>query len=106
MKQQTAAQADLVVLISSFSAINNVDGGTVASPTYADATEVEAALPTTVVAQLADGTTGTLTVQSWTDTDIYDASTDASYTFTVVVNLPADVDLNGQEATVEVVVAP
>jgi hypothetical protein len=90
--------------ITGFDEIADVDGGTIAAPTYADAAAVIAALPET-----ADANDGTITVDvaTWVDTDSYNPAVAGSYTFTATLDaLPADVtNAENYTATVEVVVA-
>jgi hypothetical protein len=92
------------VEITAFDAIGDVDAGTVAAPTYADAAAVKAVLPTTV---LCDAGTVGVPVAAWEDTDTYDKTTAGSYTFTATLGtLPAPYANTGSfTATIEVVVA-
>ncbi|QOY37189.1 S-layer homology domain-containing protein [Anaerobacillus isosaccharinicus] len=100
----TNAETGLVMLISSFASISNLDAGQEGVNALANAAAVIAELPTTIVATLADGSTQTLDIASWNDTDGY-ANTEGSYTFTATVTVPAGLDLNGQTVTAVAVVA-
>lgn len=68
--------------ITSFDAIANKPGGTVANPTYANAAAVITTLPTMVKANAGSIF---VPVASWTDTDTYDLTTAGTYTFTAVL---------------------
>jgi len=85
----TAIETALITLmkieITEFDAISDVDGGTVADPAYADATAVQATLPTTVTATFEGGAKATVPVTAWVDTDTYDKTTAAKYTFTATL---------------------
>lgn len=104
---ETALITLMKIEITEFDAIANVDGGTVADPTYADANAVKAALPTTVTATFEDGVVATVPVSAWVDTDTYNAGAAASYTFTATLGtLPKPfANTAAVTATVEVVVA-
>lgn len=71
--------------ITAFDAIADVNGGTVATPTYVNAAAVIAALPTTVTATFAGGAKATVPVTTWVDTDTYNKAAAAKYTFTATL---------------------
>ena len=85
----TAIETALITLmkieITAFDAITDVDGGTLAEPTYANAAAVIAALPTTVTATFAGGAKATVPVTTWVDTDTYNKAAAAKYTFTATL---------------------
>jgi hypothetical protein len=92
------------VEITAFDTIADVDAGTTGSPTYANAAEVIAALPTDVT---ANSNAVTVPVTTWVDTDNYNPEVAGSYTFTATLGaIPAGfANTGGHTATVEVVVA-
>ncbi len=89
--------------ITTFDAITSVNGGYAGSATYADATEVKAALPTTVK---ANSNAVSVPVLQWVDTDNYNPNVAGSYTFTATLgSIPTGyANTEGYTATVEVVV--
>ena len=91
------------VNITGVETLANIDGGTIAAPTYADAAAVIAALPAKVNGTF--GETGTVEADvTWVDTDLYDAGVAGDYTFTGTLTLPAGyTNTDGLVATVEVV---
>ncbi|PKM69174.1 MAG: hypothetical protein CVU95_00910 [Firmicutes bacterium HGW-Firmicutes-2] len=102
---QIESQLELMKIeITEFTAIDNVDGGTVAVPTYADAAAVIAALPVLVE---CDAGTVLVPVTTWVDTDTYDIETAGSYTFTATIGtLPVPYANTGAfTVTVEVIIA-
>ena len=96
-----------VTEITSFDPLNAIDAGTEGAATYADAAEVIAYLNTNITEVTITGTTDTVPVSDWTDTDGY-TSAEGSYTFTATVgDLPdgyIDVVEPVTTVTVEVVV--
>jgi len=96
------AIGDLVVLVSSFDAVANVAGGQEGNDALADEAAVQAKLPTTVKANLANGNTIDVPV-TWTAVAPYN-NTAGNYTYNGAVTLPAKTDLNGQTTKVVVVV--
>ena len=100
----STAIADPDTEITSFDAIADVAAGTAGSATYADATEVIAALPATATANTS---AVTVPVTTWVDTDTYNPAVAGSYTFTATLGtLPTGWANTGAfTATVEVVVA-
>jgi hypothetical protein len=100
---ETALLTLMKIEITAFDAIADVAGGTVAVPTYANATAVKAALATTVVATIGGGK-ATVPVTAWVDTDTYDKTTAGKYTFTATLGaLPLPYANTGNHtATVEV----
>ena len=107
----TAIETALITLmnfeITAFDAIADLDGGSVATPTYANAAEVQAVLPATVSATLAPGIVAAVPVTAWVDSDTYDKTTDGSYTFTATLGaLPTPyANTAAVTAEIEVVVA-
>ena len=93
--------------ITSFVELDDVDGGDTTTPTYTDATAVIAALPTSVVANVEGGGTVNVPASTWVNTDTYDKTTAASYTFTATLGaIPAGYTNSGSlTVTVEVVVS-
>ncbi|OAS14275.1 S-layer homology domain-containing protein [Paenibacillus oryzisoli] len=98
----------IITNIIAFDAIGDVAAGTAGSATYANAGEVTAALLTSHASVTANGTTITVPVTAWTDTDSYNASVAGSYTFTAMLgSLPANTtNTSGLTATVKVVISP
>lgn len=96
-------QAPAATEITSFDAISNVSAGNAGSAVYANASAVIAALPTTVK---ANGSTVTVPVSTWVDTDSYNPNLAGSYTFTASLGtIPTGYANSGKNtATVEVVV--
>jgi hypothetical protein len=92
--------------ITAFDELEDVDAGTVAAPTYADAAAVQAVLPARVKATLENGMVADVPVTAWADTDTYDNTTAGSYTFTATLGaIPAPyANAAAVTATVEVVV--
>ncbi len=92
--------------IAAFDALAAVSAGTVAAPLFADATAVKAALPTRVKATLANGMIADVPVSAWVDTDTFDKTAAASYTFTATLGaIPVPyANTAAVTATVEVVV--
>ena len=82
---ETALITLMKIEITEFDAIVDVDAGTLADPTYADAAAVIAALPTTVTATFANGSKATVPVTTWVDTDTYNKAAAAKYTFTATL---------------------
>lgn len=82
---ETALITLMKIEITEFDTIEDVDGGTVATPTYADATAVIAALPTVVTATFDDGIKATVPVTTWVDTDTYNKGAAGKYTFTATL---------------------
>jgi uncharacterized repeat protein (TIGR02543 family) len=107
MMDSTVSTFNYVILtktqLSSFDAIADIAAGPVGSAM--DAAAVIKALPDTVK---ANGTTVTIPVSAWTDTDGYDPSTAGSYTFTATLGELPEGYLNDSNltASVEVVVSP
>lgn len=107
----TAIETALITLmnyeITAFDAITDLDGGSVATPTYANAAAVQAVLPAVVYATLAPGIVAAVPVTVWVDTDIYDKTTAGSYTFTATLGaLPTPyANTAAVTAEIEVVVA-
>ncbi|QVY61315.1 Ig-like domain-containing protein [Cytobacillus gottheilii] len=66
--------------------------------------DVKGSLPAQAQVTLANGLTRNLNITLWTDNDHYDPAVSGSYTFTAVVVVPADVDLNGHSISIEVIV--
>lgn|GEM_PF-6910099 len=95
--------------ITGYDAIPDVNAGTAGAATYADAAAVIAYLNSNIPAVTITGTTDTVSVSNWTDTDGYDPDTAGSYTFTGTLGtLPdgyIDVVDPVNAVTVEVVVA-
>lgn len=107
----TAIETALITLmkieITTFDAIPDIDGGTLAKPVFDDADAVKAVLPEFVTATFANGSKATVPVTAWADTDTYNKAAAASYTFTATLGaipLPF-ANTAGATATVEVVVA-
>jgi hypothetical protein len=100
--------APVITNITAFDAIGDVSAGTAGSATYANESEVSAALVASHAVVTANDGTLTMPVTTWVDTDSYNASVAGSYTFTAALgNLPANTtNTSGLTATVEVVVAP
>jgi hypothetical protein len=82
---ETALITLMKIEITAFDAIADIDGGTIAEPTYADATAVKAVLPVYVTATFANGSKATVPVTAWVDTDTYSAAAAAKYTFTATL---------------------
>ena len=82
---ETALITLMKIEITQFDAIADVNGGTVATPVYANAAAVQAALPTTVTATFANGSKATVPVTAWVDTDTYNKAAAAKYTFTATL---------------------
>lgn len=107
MKDSTVSTFNYVILtknqLSSFDTIAAIDAGSAGNAM--DAAAVIALLPSTVK---ANGTTVTIPVSAWTDTDGYNPSTAGSYTFTATLGELPEGYLNDSNltATVEVVVSP
>ncbi|WP_419877951.1 Ig-like domain-containing protein [Brevibacillus centrosporus] len=102
--------AAMPLSLASYTAVTLTQTGTVTDGDvqYATAADVIAALPANITVTLEDGSTASVPV-TWADTDTYDSSAAASYTFTATWGtLPAGVDNADSVAapTVEVVVAP
>lgn len=93
-----------VTEITGYDAITAPAGGSVTNPVFANAAAVTAALPATLT---ITGTSDTVPVTGWADTDTYSNSTAGSYTFTGTVGtLPAGYeDEVSTISTVEVEVA-
>ncbi|WP_249662110.1 Ig-like domain-containing protein, partial [Lysinibacillus fusiformis] len=82
---QTLVVTELVKIskeITTFAPVTLTQTGTVAGGDvqYATAVAVIAQLPTNITVTLGDGTTATVPV-TWAETDTYDASAAATYTF-------------------------
>lgn len=101
---ETALITIIGIAITEFDAIADIDGGTLAEPTYADATEVIAALPEYVTATV-DDVKVSVPVTAWVDTDTYSAAAAASYTFTATLGSVPTPYTTSATATVEVVVS-
>lgn len=72
---------------------NEIDGGDIKTPVFANAEAVQAVLPVTVVAELSSSIKIILAVEEWEDTDIYDVGAAGDYTFTAQFdNLPFELD--------------
>lgn len=104
---ETALITLMKIEITAFDAIADIDGGTLAEPTYADAAAVQAILPEYVEATFDDGIKATVPVTAWVDTDTYNAAAAAKYTFTATLGtLPLPfANTAAVTATVEVEVA-
>lgn len=68
--------------ITGYDEIGDVDGGYLSSPTYADAAAVISYLTSNVPNATISGTSDTVAITGWTDTDSYNKSTAGFYTFT------------------------
>ncbi len=107
MIDSTVSTFNYVILtktqLSSFDTIAAIDAGSAGNAM--DAAAVIALLPGTVK---ANGTTVTIPVSAWTDTDGYNPTTAGSYTFTATLGELPEGYLNDSNltATVEVVVSP
>ena len=90
------------IVITGFEAVT-LDAGTAGSATYASAAEVIAALPAAVTIA---GTSVTVPVTDWTNTDNYNPAAAGSYTFTATLGeIPVGyANPNNLTATAEVVV--
>lgn len=82
---ETALITLMKIEITEFDAIADINAGTLADPTYVDATEVKAVLPSTVTATFEGGIKVTVPVTAWVDTDTYDKTAAAKYTFTATL---------------------
>lgn len=81
---ETALITLMKIEITAFDAIADINGGTLAVPTYANAAAVQAILPDTVTATFANGSKATVPVTAWVDTDTYNKAA-AKYTFTATL---------------------
>jgi hypothetical protein len=82
----------------------DINGGTLADPTYADAAAVIAVLPSTVDGTFGEDGTITCAV-TWDDTDLYNVLTAGSYTFTGTLTMPANyTNTTNLTATIEVII--
>lgn len=90
--------------IRAFDPIADVQAGTVERPTYATAAEVEAVLPKTAT---GNGSTVSVPVTLWVDTDNYNPKVAGSYTFTATLgNVPNSYEnISSLSPVVEIVVA-
>lgn len=104
---ETALITLMKIEITEFDEIADLDGGTTADPTYANAAAVQAVLPDYVTATFTNGIKATVPVTAWVNTDTYNAAAAASYTFTATLgDLPLPFANTAEvTATVEVVVA-
>ncbi len=106
LETDRATVTSSVYEITGFEAIGDIDGGTIAAPTYANADAVKAHLTTaypTVTARVYGGGTVPVSVTSWTDSDSYKADVAGSYTFTAALDIPQDYTLGDDvTATIEV----
>lgn len=104
---ETALITLMKIEITQFDEIADIDGGTIADPTYADAAAIQAILPEYVTATFQNGVKATVPVTAWVDTDTYNPAAAASYTFTATLGtLPLPFANTAKvTATVEVVVA-
>ncbi|MFC5732011.1 Ig-like domain-containing protein [Cytobacillus gottheilii] len=91
---------NLKVLVSSVGSSNTIIVGKAGNAPE----DVKGSLPAQAQVTLANGLTRMIDITSWTDNDQYDPAASGSYTFTAIVAVPADVDLNGHSITIEVVV--
>ncbi|MGD6942409.1 hypothetical protein ACQCT6_10250 [Cytobacillus gottheilii] len=91
---------NLKVLVSSVGSSNTIIVGKAGNAPE----NVKGLLPAQAQVTLVNGLTRILDITSWTDNDHYDPEASESYTFTAVVAVPADIDLNGHSITIEVVV--
>ena len=82
---ETTLTSLVKIEITAFDAIPDVDGGTLATPKYADAAAVIAALPAYVTATFVGGAKATVPVTTWVDTDSYSKLAAAKYTFTATL---------------------
>lgn len=82
---ETALITLMKIEIIAFDTIPDIDGGTVAEPTFADADEVKAVLPDFVTATFENGSKATVPVEAWNDTDTYNAGVAGKYTFTATL---------------------
>ncbi len=86
-----------------------IDGGDVGTPTYEDATAVITYLESNLTCAAITGQSQVVPISGWTDTDTYNSSVAASYTFTAAVGTlpPGFVDEVSPitHVTVEVVVS-
>ncbi len=97
---------DAIDEITSFQEIPNIAAGTVGGATYANSVAVIAALPTSVTAITANGSTP-VAVTTWIDTDTYNTAVSGSYTFTAQITLPYGLINSGNyKATAEVILNP
>jgi len=97
----------VVVDITTFDAIANVNAGIAGSATYANAAAVQTMLLTTVPTVSANTAAVNVPVTAWVDTDTYNPAVAGSYTFTATLGaIPIGFTNTGNlTATVEVVVS-
>ena len=90
--------------ITAFDAIADIPGGTTTDPVFPDADAIKEILPNSVT---ANGGEVEVPVTAWVDSDNYDKTTAAAYTFSAVLgSLPAGyTNTNNKTATVDVVVS-
>ena len=96
---------DRCTQITAFNLISEISAGYAQSALYNSSTDVMEALPKSVTAKAADGSTVTVPVSSWIDSDEYNSVVAGSYTFTAVLGtLPEGyANSEGLTAMVEVV---
>ncbi|NQX61615.1 S-layer homology domain-containing protein [Paenibacillus qinlingensis] len=98
----------VITNITAFDAIGDVAAGRAGAATYANESEVTAALLASHATVTANGGTITVPVTGWLDTDGYNPSVAGSYTFTATLgSLPANTtNTDNLTAKVEVVMSP